>query len=438
MSRILSAIFPLLLSTAILLMGHGLQLTLGPLFGLKLGFSELQIGYQGSAYFLGFIIGCLGIPHLIRSVGHIRVFLVLISLATLALLTLGLGGQSLLWVSARCLSGVCFAGLYMIIESWLNESATVENRGRVLSVYSVITLIAISLGQLSISLDLGHMQLLIVGAMLILLSAIPIGLTKTPAPAPLHQVSFKFKTVYRDSKVALYSTFISGLITSGFLSLGPIIGKALGFEALEISFFLAITLVGGALFQFPVGRFSDRLDRRLVLAGLSAGASFIAFITVLFEVESAAYFYVIMFFFGAMTLPLYSISLAHANDNSKLSPVETGSVILLTYSLGSVIGPSLLSATLLVSNYGLYFIALLTLTPFAIITFLRTRTVPATQAHFMPYQDVPVTTQEAIVLSAEDAEIAHFEDNKPAPVKSTMHPESPTLDPTKVSSQNGL
>jgi hypothetical protein len=109
-----------------------------------------------------------------------------------------------------------------------------------------------------------------------------------------------------------------------------------------------------------------------------------------------------MFFFGAMSFPLYSISLAHANDNSKLSPVETGSVILLTYSLGSVIGPLLLSATLPISNFGLYYLTLATFTPFAIITFLRTRRIPATQAHFMPYQDVPVTTQEAIVLGTED------------------------------------
>ena len=402
MSRVLSAIFPLLLSTAILLTGQGLQVALGPLYGFQLGFSELQIGYQGSAYFLGFILGCLTIPHLIGSVGHIRVFLVLIALATVALLALGLGDQHLLWAGARGLSGFCFAGLYMIIEGWLNESATSENRGRVLSVYSVITLIAISFGQLSISWGLTYPQLLILGAILLLLGTLPIGLTQTPAPAPPHQVSFKFKTVYRDSKVALYSTFISGLVTSGFLSLGPIMGKAMDFRPIEISLFMASTLVGGALLQFPIVRFSDLLDRRLVLVGLTAGASIISLITIISQVESPVYFYIVMFFFGAMSFPLYSISLAHANDNSKLSPVETGSVILLTYSLGSVIGPLLLSATLLISNFGLYYLTLATFTPFAIITFLRTRRIPATQAHFMPYQDVPVTTQEAIVLGTED------------------------------------
>jgi len=406
MTRILSSIFALLFSTSILLVGHGLQMTLGPLLGLELAFTELEIGYTGSAYYAGFIAGCLIIPRLIQKVGHIRVFLVLISLATVALLILGISQTLFFWLLARALSGISFSGLYMIIESWLNESSTPQNRGLVLSIYSVITLLAISAGQMFLALELPLTNLLILAAILFLLSTLPVGLTNSASPQPLHPVTFKFGTVFKDSRIAIYGALVCGLVTSGFWALGPIIAKALHFEANQISIFMAVTLMGGAIFQLPIGRFSDLVDRRLVISALSGIASLVALAPILFGLENPSTFFVVMFLFGGATFPLYSISLAHANDNSTLSPVETGSVILLTYSLGSIIGPSLISATLAWSNLGLYFIAALILAPFSVWTFIRSNAIPATQTHFTPFQDVPVTTQEVILLSADEP---HFD-----------------------------
>ncbi|MBT5052200.1 MAG: MFS transporter [Gammaproteobacteria bacterium] len=402
MTRILSSIFALLLSTSILLTGHGLQMILGPLLGSELAFSELEIGYTGSAYYAGFIAGCLFIPRLIHKVGHIRVFLVLISLATVALLMLGVSQTLLFWILARALSGVSFSGLYMIIESWLSESAPPQKRGLVLSIYSVITLFAISVGQMLITLELPLTSLVTVAAILFLLSTLPVGLTNSASPQPLHPVTFKFSTVFNDSRIAIYGALVCGLVTSGFWALGPIIAKALHFEANQISIFMAVTLMGGAIFQLPIGRFSDLVDRRLVIAALSGAASLITLSTIVLGLETAAAFFIVMFLFGGATFPLYSISLAHANDNSTLSPIETGSVILLTYSIGAVVGPVLISATLTISNLGLYFITTLILAPFSVWTFLRSRAIPATQAHFTPYQDVPVTTQEVILLSTDE------------------------------------
>ena len=402
MTRILSSIFALLLSTSILLTGHGLQMILGPLLGLELAFSELEIGYTGSAYYAGFIAGCLFIPRLIQKVGHIRVFLVLISLATVALLMLGISQTLLFWLLARALSGASFSGLYMIIESWLSESATPENRGLVLSIYSVITLLAISAGQMFITLELPLTQLVMVAAILFLLSTLPVGLTNSASPQPLHPVTFKFRKVYNDSRIAIYGALVCGLVTSGFWALGPIIAKALHFEANQISIFMAVTLMGGALLQLPIGRFSDLVDRRLVISALSGAASLVTLSTIVLGLESPSAFFIVMFLFGGATFPLYSISLAHANDNSTLSPIETGSVILLTYSIGAVIGPVLISATLALSNLGLYFITTLILAPFSAWTFIRSQAIPATQAHFTPYQDVPVTTQEVILLSTDE------------------------------------
>lgn len=404
-TRFLSSIFALIASTAILLTGHGLQMMVGPLLALESGFSEIEIGYQGSAYFCGIIIGCLSIPRLICNVGHIRVFLVLIALATVALLSLGLGADPAIWLISKALSGFCLSGLYMVIESWLNESSTKDNRGSVLSLYSIITLLAISFGQLFISFGPSLEQLLLLGAIFILLSTIPVGLSRAASPAPPQIVSFKFKEVYRDSKVALYGAFLCGVVTSGFWALGPVIGKALFFDKDQIGIFMAVTLLGGAIAQLPVGRYSDLIDRRLVLAGLSSAAGMTALFAVVLVGQPPEFYFVVMFLFGASTFPIYSISLAHANDNSVLAPIETGSVILLTFSLGSVLGPALISSVLAVSNLAIYWVTLCVLTPFAVITFARSLVIPATQTHFAPYQDMPVTTQEVISLGVDESEM---------------------------------
>ena len=405
-TRFLSSIFALIASTAILLTGHGLQVIVVPLLALESGFSEVEIGYQGSAYFCGIIVGCLSIPRLICNVGHIRVFLVLIALATVALLAIGLGADHAVWLASKTLSGFCLSGLYMVIESWLNESSTTENRGSVLSLYSIITLLAISVGQLFISFGPSLERLLIMGAIFILLSTIPVGLSRAASPAPPQVVSFKFRQVYRDSKVALYGAFLCGFVTSGFWALGPIIGMGLNFDKDQIGIFMAVTLLGGAIAQLPVGRYSDLIDRRLVLAGLGLAASVTALLAVSIISQTPGFFFMIMFLFGASTFPIYSISLAHANDNSVLAPIETGSVILLTFSLGSVLGPALISSVQAVSNLAIYWVTLCVLMPFAIITFARSRAIPATQKHFAPYQDVPVTTQEVISLGADESAIS--------------------------------
>lgn len=205
-----------------------------------------------------------------------------------------------------------------------------------------------------------------------------------------------------------------GLVTSGFWALGPIIAKALHFEANQISIFMAVTLMGGAIFQLPIGRFSDRVDRRLVIAALSGFTSLVTLSTIVLGLESPSAFFIVMFLFGGGAFPLYSISLAHANDNSTLSPIETGSVILLTYSIGAVIGPVIVSAALALSNLGLYFIATLILAPFSVWTVVRSQAIPATQAHFTPYQDVPVTTQEVILLSTDEVLDAPMDSATPA------------------------
>ncbi|MCB1647064.1 MAG: MFS transporter, partial [Pseudomonadales bacterium] len=164
MTGVIASVTALLLSVGILLVGHGLQLTLVPLFAANLGWAPEKIGYLGSAYFLGFVLGCLSVPRLVASVGHIRVFAVLVASATAALLALGVLENFSFWLCCRLVTGWAFAGLYMVIESWLNEKTSGEYRGSVLSVYTIITLLGICAGQMLIGLDIPRTQLIMLGA----------------------------------------------------------------------------------------------------------------------------------------------------------------------------------------------------------------------------------------------------------------------------------
>jgi MFS family permease len=203
MSQALTSVSTLLISVFILLVGHGLQLTIAPLYAADLGWDSSTISYLGSAYFGGFVLGCIAIPRLVSKVGHIRVFAVMAAAATVALLALSLTEQLAVWLIARVITGATLAGLYMVIESWLNERSTPENRGLVLSIYSAITLGALCVGQLLIGYSDSFLVLIALAAMLLASGAIPVGLTRSPAPEPIPTMSFNLREVYEASHVAV-------------------------------------------------------------------------------------------------------------------------------------------------------------------------------------------------------------------------------------------
>jgi len=403
MTGVLASVTALLISVAILLVGHGLQLTLVPLYANDLGWSATTIGYVGSAYFAGFVLGCLTIPRLVSRVGHIRVFGVLASVATAALLVLGVFHFPIVWVLARLATGWCFAGLYMVIESWLNERTGEDHRGGVLSVYTVITLVAMCVGQAFIGVDLEYLQLAMLGAVLISLGTIPVGLTRSAAPDPIPAVSFRLRDVYRASHVAVVGAFLGGFMTGGFWSLGPLVATAQGLEAEQIGLFMAVTILGGAVFQLPIGRLSDHMDRRLVILGVGL-MGLAACILAPMAVESSRYgLFFVMFVFGGTSFPLYSLCLAHANDNTELPLMDVGSVILLMNSAGSVLGPLAVARLLGYTPFGLFVIGGIMMALLAIWTGWRMGIHRVPREFFEPFLNLPRTSHNVIeLLSGEE------------------------------------
>lgn len=404
MTGLLISVTALLASVAILLLGHGLQLTLVPLYAVSLDWAPELIGYTGSSYFMGFVVGCLTISRLVARVGHIRVFAVLIAAATAALLFIGIVDQFWFWMLSRAVSGWAFAGVYMVIESWLNEKTAVEHRGSVLSIYIMITLVSICIGQLLIGFELGFPGLFMLAAALLVLGVVPIGLTSSSLPGPIPVVKFRLARVIAASQVAMVGAFFGGLVTGGFWALGPVVASVNGLEKEQIGMFMAVTILGGTVFQFPVGRLSDRIDRRYVIAGLALLGLLTCLSATVLLSFSPGLIYATMFLFGGMTFPLYSLCLAHANDNTSLSLMEIASGVLMMNSAGSIFGPLIVAFLIGYTNHALFIVSAGALALLVCWTLYRIQFHDVARDHFEPFVAVRNTSLEIVEMIAEDGD----------------------------------
>lgn len=347
----------LLLSTTILLAGNGLQGILLPIRAQIEAFSTLHIGVLGSAYFLGFAAGCLLAPHIVRRVGHIRSFIAMVCIASSAALAHALLLEPLVWWTLRAITGFCFAALYMVIESWLNDRSTTETRGSIFSIYTIITLTVLSIGQLMITFyDPADFPVFCIVGILISLAAVPVALTATQAPEPINTVRLRLGFLYRASPVGLVGCLTTGLTNGSFWSLGPVFAEQSGMNVSGAAFFMSMTVIAGALGQAPLGFTSDRMDRRKVIAFSCIAAATAGIGMALLNKLVGLGILVFTVLFGAFGFPLYALCVTHTNDNvSPEAYVETASGLLLTYAIGAMIGPLLASALMdLIGEEGLF------------------------------------------------------------------------------------
>lgn len=340
MARNLRPIASLLLAVALLLAGNGLQFTLLPLRGQFEGFSTLELGVLGSAYYIGFVSGCLIGPYAILRAGHIRAFAAMVAIAAASTLAYALVPYPLAWSLFRLISGLALAGFYLVIESWLNDGASNENRGYVMSSYVAINFGAIVAGQMLLTLyPIGEDGNFMVAAILCSLAIVPVALTRSAQPAPITLVSFRPWPLYEAAPVALIGTFLIGVANGAFWGLAPVSAAGSGLGQSEVATFMGVAVLAGALTQWPVGRLSDRFDRRLVLM-LLLMASAAAGIALWTLAATGKLLMIFGFVFGGLTLPGYSLAAAHAYDKTPASDmVATAATLLLVNGLGSAIGP---------------------------------------------------------------------------------------------------
>jgi MFS family permease len=343
MIRILAPVAPLLIGVAILLTGQGLQGTLLPVRANLEGFSTLAIGLMGAAYFFGFTLGCLRGSVLLRRVGHIRVFAAMTAAASAVPLLHGLWVETWLWWLLRCVTGYCFAVLYVVIESWLNEQATNETRGAVFSAYTLITLTVLAVGQQMLLLyDPQQMYLFAIASAIVSIAAIPVVLSVAPTPGQVEQnVRVDVRRLFRISPAGTLGCLASGLANGSFWALAPVFVAGYSSDISLAAWFMTSAVLGGALGQWPLGFWSDRVDRRWVvgfaaLCGLVVGAAIVLF----FEALTPLALMLMGAAWGAVAFPLYAVSVAHTNDHARPGEyVMISSGLLLMYGVGAILGP---------------------------------------------------------------------------------------------------
>ncbi len=346
-----------------------------------LGWTSAQGGILSSLYFVGFLCGCFIVPKLVNRVGHIRCFAVLTSVMSVSVLSLGLIENFYVWLVLRLVTGFAIVGLYLVIESWLNSEVKNDVRGSVLATYTIIILTCLAVGQLLLNTTaVDGFPILIFASILITLAAVPVCLTSSTQPSPIPNATFSPLLVLKTSRAAALGAVTAGVISGSIYGLGGIYGSQVGLDVKDISIMMALSITGGALAQLPLGKLSDRFDRRRVILGCMVTGAIISGLALLVP-NSMIYW--VMFFFGASVMSLQALSLALASDNAVDGNfMEVGTGLMMTNAAGSAIGPLLTS--LLMYQYGpeYFFIshfAVLIITSITVVILIKTK--PAASEH---------------------------------------------------------
>jgi len=353
--RLIISLSALLVSVLFVQVGSGSLGPLDALSGLVLGFSPTQIGYLGSAHFVGFFLGCIASPYIVVRAGHSRAFAIMAAISTISIILHPVLEQPWFWMVLRVGSGFAVAGAYTVIESWLQSKLTNKNRGTVFSIYRMVDMSGTLLAQLVIAgLTPAHYISYNIIAVVACLALFPLALTQSSLPAIPETPRFRPFFIYRLSPLAAFGILVAGLTNSSFRMVAPVFANQSGLSQGGVAVFLALAVVGGLAGQLPAGMIADRLNRRATLVGFSVMAMLVCIaISLDFRPEIAGipFLYVASFLFGFATLPIYSICVSHASDYAKRDEfLEMSASLIFFYALGAMVAPAF--AGYLIEAYG--------------------------------------------------------------------------------------
>ena len=415
----IKSISSLLLSFGLLLMGNGMM---GTLLGLRSrieGFSTEITGFIMAGFFVGMLTGALLAVRVIAAVGHVRAFAAFASVMSIAVLAHLLVIDPLAWFLLRVAAGFCMSGMIMVVESWVNERATNETRGRILSIYMITNYLGAGLGQFMMLIDdPAEFKLFVIASMVYSLALVPILLSRASAPKPSSPERMGFKSLLLISPVGVVGVVCSGLANSSLNGMGAVFAREAGLSVAQVSLFMAVAILGGITLQFPLGRLSDRFDRRTVLiisALLTAG---VAYIVIMASSHSPIYLITAIAFYGGLSFVIYPISSSQVNDLApKDKLVQVASGLLIAYGIGASLGP-IVSAQFM-AHFGpqgfFYFLIgiYLILTCFTVLRILLRSRNREGKAPFMPLGSVGVSSKQ--LYSAALSESQPSPETKPDP-----------------------
>jgi MFS family permease len=335
------SVWALLVGMAFLTLGNGLQGTLLGVRAAAENFGSTVTGFVMTGYFVGFLLGSMIALKTIRRVGHLRVFAAATCMASLSILIQSLFVDPVVWAVMRIISGYCLASSFIVAESWLNDRVTNQHRGGLLAVYMVITLFGMAGGQLLLlaGSPTAH-DLFIICSALITFAAVPILLSLTPQPVPESAESLPIAKLYVISPLGVVGTFGAGLLQGAIFSMGAVFAHNAGLSTFQTSLFMFSMISGAALMQWPIGKLSDRVDRRKVIAGLALFGAIMPVIGALMFNLGTDVFIIAAALIGIGPLLLYSLTIAYTNDYLRPGQfVAAGSGLILIFGAGAVIGP---------------------------------------------------------------------------------------------------
>ena len=338
----------------LIMFAHALQGTLLNINAVLFNFTDFEIGYVFSGYFLGYLFSSIQCPKLIKNVGHIRVFAAFASLGSIAILLHWVVVNPIAWLIFRMITGFSFAAIYIVCESWLNDRADNNSRGQLIGFYMIVLYFSNCGGVLLINLSpTSEAYLYILISLLISVALVPILLTKKPAPDISTPKFISLKELFLKSPMAFIGSFAIGLIYSALFGLMGVFGAKIGLSVFQISIMFFVNTFIGAVFQYPVGKISDKFDRRTILFVLNIIAIASLIFAFLFGPSS---FYILLIFIAihsAVSLPYYAVVISHMNDFLEKEEIISGSSTLtLVNALGMVMGPLL--ASLFMAYFGAY------------------------------------------------------------------------------------
>ncbi len=402
----------LLLAIFMMMAGSGFLTTLISIRMERAGTGAPLIGLVSAAYFAGLTVGSLQVSHIIARVGHIRAFAAFISVFSASSLAYAIHRDVAFWMALRFVDGFCVAGIYICIESWLNQHADHRNRGTVLAGYMIALYSGQAIGQFLLNVSDAKPSLpFMAAAILLSLALLPVVLTRTTQPAIGDLRPLSIRRLYAISPLGVVGAALTGMMLGAFYALGAVYLRRLGMDLSATASFMSLMILGGVVFQWPLGRISDVLDRRLVIIG---GFAF-AFLTcgvLVMTGGTGPHMVPLGILFGGVSFALYPLCVAHAND--RLTPEErigASGGLVLSYSMGAVAGP--LTGSIAMAVFGAEGLFLLIgACAFAAAIFGLWRlwagsTLPSEKR--TAYQSLPRTTPMAAVLDprAESSDRHH-------------------------------
>ena len=341
MRQILKSVIPPISSLIILCMGNALFVTYTSIRLKMDGYNINTIGYLTGAYFAGQLIGSYLSDRLIARIGHIRAYAVLATSMTGLAMLQAVFLQIWMWALVRFFGGICIAGLFVVIESWLLAKSTVNTKGRVLSIYMTSFYAAQGIGQLL--LNIADPLSVMPFAIIVILSAfsiIPICMTKVTPPSSKEQSSLNFFKLTKKCSLGFYTCLVSGLLLGPIYGLLPVFAKDRGMTLTGISYAAFFTILGGFVLQWPIGQLSDKSDRKKVISFVGFATAAIAMTTIFVPAHSELLTFILLGAFGAFSFTVYPLGISHSSDIVEQKDLISITALLsIAYSLGSIVGP---------------------------------------------------------------------------------------------------